>query len=338
MISSKSKIDKAGDILRDTPAPSDDALDLLSEWRGRHVYALNLAFQLLKGKTNSKEVGNNAIYGQRLKRVDSIISKLQRFPETNLSRLNDIGGCRVILSSYQKLMVLYSKLKKSRSILPYEKNYIIYPKSDGYRSIHLIYQCGSLDPKYAGLKIELQLRTKLQHAWATTVEIIDLFEGEKLKLGRGSKDWKQFFYLVADAFALYEQLPIRDAITKDELFNKIKILSDKLKVTDKLLAYRHAIRLIDSKTPLVHSKKIKIAKFFILQLMTRQSQIKIIPFSNVEIAQDRYMELEKEFILDPSVNIVMIKSDSVKKIKKSYPNYFADSKLFMETMSNIMKD
>ncbi len=70
-------------------------------WRGYYVYPLGLAFNLLKRYTD--KVGNKAIYGQRLKRIKSIVHKLERMPETKLSRMQDIGGCRVILSDYDNI-------------------------------------------------------------------------------------------------------------------------------------------------------------------------------------------------------------------------------------------
>ncbi len=192
---------------------------------------------------HTDKIGNNAIYGQRLKRVSSILHKLERLPKAQLSRLQDIGGCRVILSNYEKLRSLYTGLKKSKSISSKHKDYITYPKKDGYRGIHLIYNYGSKNIEYSGLKIEFQLRTKLQHAWATTVEIIDSFEGEQLKLGKGSEKWQRFFYLVADEFASFEELPLHDNTIENRL-SEIKQLCKDLKVIDKLQGYPKVIERV----------------------------------------------------------------------------------------------
>ena len=44
-------------------------------------------------------------------------------------------------------------------------DYIANPKSDGYRSIHLIYKYKNQRiPDWDGLLVEVQLRTKLQHS------------------------------------------------------------------------------------------------------------------------------------------------------------------------------
>ena len=80
------------------------------------------------------------------------------------------------------------------------------PKT-GYRGIHLIYRYKSERSKdYNGLRTEIQIRTKLQHLWATSVETVGLFTGEGLKFSQGSDEWLEFFRLVSELFAIEESL------------------------------------------------------------------------------------------------------------------------------------
>lgn len=319
----KSALNKAGDLLRINPKDTN-ALYKLSQWRASHAHPLSLAFNLIKKYTN--EVGNHALYGQRLKRISSILHKLNRNSEMKLSRMQDIGGCRVILSDYDKVFNLQSLLKKSRSITE-KDNYIHYPKYDGYRSIHLIYKCGSNDPEYSGLKVEIQLRTKLQHAWATTVEIVDIFENQNLKLGNGSEDWKEFFRLVSDEFARLEGLPVID-----RQGNKVRLkeLTDSLCVIDKLNSYRGTIKLGDTH-PTVGK-----AEFSILQLNLDTHTGELMIYHDLESAKDEYLNLETNYMNNDRVNILMLRMSDVKQIKKTYPNYFADSVKFVETLQKII--
>jgi ppGpp synthetase/RelA/SpoT-type nucleotidyltranferase len=77
------------------------------------------------------------------------------------------------------------------------KDYIKEPKPDGYRSYHLIcrYQGIHQDGAYKGLRIEIQIRSAMQHAWATAVETIDAFTGQALKTNiSGDVTWKRFFH------------------------------------------------------------------------------------------------------------------------------------------------
>ena len=91
---SNTQIVKAGKILIN-PSASDEemsaALEVLNNWRSSHAYPLQVIATNLRGKNK------NAIVVQRLKRLDSIIGKLRRFPNMSLYRMQDLGGCRVIL-------------------------------------------------------------------------------------------------------------------------------------------------------------------------------------------------------------------------------------------------
>ncbi len=42
------------------------------------------------------------------------------------------------------------------------------------------------------------------------------------------------------------------------------------------------------------------------------------------------------YIYEPSYNILMVKMDKINQIKKAYPNYFADSKIFLEQLNAIL--
>jgi hypothetical protein len=91
-------------------------------------------------------------------------------------------------------------------------------------------------------------------------------------------------------------------------------LCKELKVIDKLQGYPKVLeRVSDNK----HD-----ANFFILVLDTKQALIYIRPFKNSEGAQDFYIEQEKRYINDPAYNVLMVKMDSIKKIKKSHPGCF----------------
>ena len=73
--------------------------------------------------------------------------------------------------------------------------------------------------------IELQIRTRLQHAWATAVETMGIFIDHSLKSSQGPQDWLDFFSLVGNAFAYIEGSPTLskyDYLSKNEVFSKIK--------------------------------------------------------------------------------------------------------------------
>lgn len=55
--------------------------------------------------------------------------------------------------------------------------------------------------------MEIQLRTLLQHSWATAVEAVGLLRREDLKGGRGDPDWLRLFQIMASEMAEDEGAP-----------------------------------------------------------------------------------------------------------------------------------
>ena len=76
---SKSKIDWAGDTLISETSLSQEiegALEILDNWRAIHKYSLHIFKKRLKRV--SQRIHKEALVVQRLKRLPSIINKLQR--------------------------------------------------------------------------------------------------------------------------------------------------------------------------------------------------------------------------------------------------------------------
>jgi ppGpp synthetase/RelA/SpoT-type nucleotidyltranferase len=71
-------------------------------------------------------------------------------------------------------------------------------EADGYRSHHLSLEfkpAKKEDEAYAGRRIELQVRTRLQHSWATAIEAVSLYRNQDLKHHKGDADWLRLFAL-----------------------------------------------------------------------------------------------------------------------------------------------
>ena len=125
-----------------------------------------------------------------------------------LSRMHDIAGCRLIFSSVDELNEFRAGVLTSRASheLIGERNrynYIMTPKASGYRGVHDVYKYNvnsySGTP-WNGLRIELQYRTIVQHAWATAVEISDIVNATRLKFSEANRDITACFCSAAKSY------------------------------------------------------------------------------------------------------------------------------------------
>jgi ppGpp synthetase/RelA/SpoT-type nucleotidyltranferase len=166
-----------------------DALDIVNNWRSSHSFPLNTFTVGLKRR--AKGIDAQCIIAQRIKRMSSIELKLRRFPTMTKAQMQDLGGCRAVMSSVPAVNRLVKAYRSSDIKHPLQNcdDYITEPKSSGYRGVHLIYRYNS-DRKqtYNSLKIEMQLRTHLQHAWATAVETVGTLQRQALKSSQGDAD------------------------------------------------------------------------------------------------------------------------------------------------------
>lgn len=195
----RSKIKNIGKKLRtlgSTKKLNSDDLKVLTHWRDSHGASLNYLLRLIEKELNHKQIKvTEYSLTQRLKRIYSIKLKLDRFPNMQLSIMDDIAGVRVILEKLEDVDWLFNLLKEKNfkySLLKVN-NYISIPKPDGYRSLHLVYRTN----KWPEVQIELQLRTQLQHVWATAVEVFGTIVKTSFKTGDGENEWREFlsYYL-----------------------------------------------------------------------------------------------------------------------------------------------
>jgi ppGpp synthetase/RelA/SpoT-type nucleotidyltranferase len=137
----KGLLNRAGAKIRDRKDLTDDETSALEDWRAAHSYVLNTFKPLLWSRVRGKRI----VVAQRLKRRITIIDKLFREPKMELARMDDIAGCRLIFEDINGLEEFRSKFHSSRfnHKLKHEDadkyNYIIHPKSSGYRGVHEIY-------------------------------------------------------------------------------------------------------------------------------------------------------------------------------------------------------
>lgn len=334
-------VNEAGKVLRDDSADNnlakEAALIMINNWRTCHNFPLN-TFQVRLRK-KAKEVDNNSLVVQRIKRLASIKKKLERFPDMKLTQIQDIGGCRAILGtvSHVDTLVNIYKHRQSRGVkhkLAKEDDYIKDPKDSGYRGVHLVYKYNSdKNSSYKDLKIEIQIRSLLQHAWATAVETVDTFTSQSLKSSQGEKDWTRFFVLMSSVMAIKEDRPLvpNTPTTFEELREEIIVLEKKLGVITHLNAFRSSLKVLDT-SPITID-----AHYYLLELNITDRKFMIYSYKSNELhkASERYLALEKNNT-GKIIDAVLVSAESVGALKLAFPNYYLDTDLFLQTVKEVI--
>lgn len=228
---SRSQIIRAGKVVKKddiTEQERKDAIRVIDNWRAAHAFPLHVIYIHLRNMAKGHE---DIIVAERLKRLDSILNKLNREPSMSLWTMQDLGGCRFIVSSVDDIYKYADQYEHSRKrhILKSEYDYVKNPKTSGYRSLHRVYEYHSdkKDTYNKNMLIEIQYRTHLQHVWATAVETMGLFTNEAIKAGQGSRDVNRFFVLTSSLFAIREGQQIVPGTTPDvdELVHEIESIN-----------------------------------------------------------------------------------------------------------------
>ncbi len=348
---SNKQLNRYGDTLRKNVISHPDyqsAVNNISEWRALHegpLQSLNSSLRKKLSKlTKSAEyrLDGNHIVSRRLKRMPSIEAKLKRFDDMQLSRVEDIGGLRVILKDMRHIRVFLDDLKyyesKSKSfVITRERNYINPTKKgeikqDGYKSFHQVYKCIA-NNKHHGLKLELQIRTYLQHAWATAVETLGIIQKTPYKSGKGEEDYKEFFRLVSIAFSHIENTHILQEyqhFSLQEICIKIYELNKKLKIIEYLRSFS-----------VTHGRFNTKKHYYVMRLDIDKSLVNIVSYDKNDFHSAR--DLYKQYELEVEQNnknweVVLISINDIKKLRTAYPNYFLDAKKFTNKLESLLQN
>ncbi|MBF0698033.1 RelA/SpoT domain-containing protein [Actinomyces bowdenii] len=179
---SKSAARKAGTNLRRIARGEGHELDLetvlatIDAYRGGFISPLRAVNDELSALLEEHRI--DADVSQRLKRMSTIVEKItQRESGLDLSRMQDIGGCRAVLVT-DSVKALYTLCRLvcdhwAGAVKRYS-DYVETPRPSGYRAIHVIVE-------QDGHLVEIQLRTQRMHQWAQIVEGLGDALGENYK-------------------------------------------------------------------------------------------------------------------------------------------------------------
>jgi ppGpp synthetase/RelA/SpoT-type nucleotidyltranferase len=312
-----------------TPEEIQAARDVLSNYRLAHAFPLNAVTVTVKQR--ALDVNPNAVVAERRKRLPTILDKLKRHPTMSVTTMQDLGGCRVVYESVAEVDELVAVLPD----LPRSKNRVtrVYdylrgdpgPRDSGYRGVHLVYEYGASKSEYHGLRIELQVRTQLQHAWATAVETMDLFSGSELKYGKGDPEVLRYFVLVSSLMA-YEEgttpVPGADGPAED-LTAELAELEERVGILQRLRGYESIVG--------EHAKTDR-RNALTLELRRREGILTVTVHETLAEAEARLTELEA--LDDDNLDAVLINIARISQLRDAYPNYYAETGRFKDFVAS----
>ena len=307
-----------------------EAIRIVSDWRMTHLLPLREFVEQITSYF-AKESVFYAFYSQRIKRMTSIIEKLQVNESTGmrLGGLQDIGGARFVFDTLDELTECQKALSAfvpEHFELEKVNDYIVNPKESGYRSIHYVYKYHSANIDYDGLRIELQIRTRLEHSWAMAVETASLISRTSLKANiEDHSVWREFFKLVSAIFAQKEACPVN---VRYAGYTHERYCADYLEYLDKhkLLYQLQALRVTVSDEDTFAS----VNNGYCLLLINFRMRIvtpRIYPLEQEDAASAMFSQTEQSLNEDEAVILVSI--EKMQELREAYPSYFLDTKEFL---------
>jgi hypothetical protein len=316
-----------------------EAFSIANQWRDSHAHPMRSLHHTLRAHIRLR--GLDGLTAARLKRMNAIRGKLRRMSgrkrPLGLETFQDLGGCRAIMGSMQDATALVSTLRdRSRHVLWDQNDYIHEARPTGYRSHHLKFKYqGSGDKQvFNGRRVEVQIRTDLQHSWATAVEAVGLFCGEELKSGKGSPEWLRLFALMSAEFAEAEGCdPAKGMLDRSIRVRELKELAGHLGAVQVLenmsTAFFWSLDAVEvSGTP----------KYYMIEYERETRQVRVTPKFQSRFAVRSYEDAE---IIDnltgqDTSDVVLIEGVKLENLKRAYPNYFGDVQLFKMQLGELV--
>lgn len=338
-------IRKIGEKLREGIELTEEEKLEFDNFREAHNIIIKLFTIELKKVNFSKQ----HLTASRNKRIETIISKLCRPEKPKLDRIHDIAGTRIIFENIKSLEDYIDILENTELVNFKEKinedknryNYIKNPKSDGYRSIHKVFYYSSnipystLNEKSFNLenkKIELQLRTRLQHIWATTVEIYDIINKSNIKTGTHNKLETKEGLFFKKCSLVFEGIESNDV-------EKIKININEIFRDKDLVEIYNRLKGIKNIKNIQLPKTLGSDEVFILITDLNKGKTTFFTTDPIEkndkqdtfLINASYRRLEEKNTKGEYILLLLTLGD-IKKLKNVYPNYFLNTNEFISIL------
>jgi ppGpp synthetase/RelA/SpoT-type nucleotidyltranferase len=335
---SKATLDKAGRILggRQEIATEQDleVEDVFDQYRKSHLQPLSeTTLELQHWLT---QYGSAYYIAQRLKRKPQILRKLRRF-SVRLTQLQDIGGCRIIVQTNADVDRLLSFLNDKvaadgRITLGRATDYRERGRDDsGYRAVHLILE-------RSGLKLELQIRSRIQHYWAESIERTSVIYGHYLKELDGDpvvvnyfKELSDLFYEIESGRTPNTQHKLTVARVREEA-ESIILQSERRKVFSSYVN-EGIIKTLIEKEKRLGGRGLN-NWIFVFDWNAGSFVSWDIVERDPDVAIRKYVEHERSFPAEHGFEVVLVGSSEVATVRETHSHYFgidADSSV-LETL------
>lgn len=318
---SKRQIRDAGQALCERMPYTEDAV---RTFRIAHNWRMAHALPMIREKGMlTRLVGNSGDTAGRIKRMDSIRKKLRRSPIT-LERMQDLAGIRAIVASMDDVRHVQAwYLDRSDQIARHD-DYIADPKPSGYRSVHLIRRYAGSSEAHQGQKVEIQIRTRLQHIWATAGEAVGAVRGEDLKAGEGDPEWLRLLAIMAGHFAELEGCPVPPGVP-----TSIGERRDELRALDEKLTASALMGVMGAQER--GSRANEIA--YLVRLDAVSNTVVIEPKPSYLDGGEGYFGQSDA---GETVQSVLVSVNGLEALRRTYANYFLDVADFLAHMRQAM--
>jgi Region found in RelA / SpoT proteins len=310
-----------------------DVFSIASNWRDSHAYPMRKVRNLVRHKIRRLKLSGNTV--ARLKHMPSIRRKLRDQP-WKLNQLQDLAGCRAIIPTIDGVNELIDSLRRNHNhAIHREDPYIREPKRDGYRCHHIVLKFrGDGDEEvFNGRRVEIQVRTRLQHSWATAVETVGLFRQENMKAGLGNPEWLRLFKLMSAQFAAEEGCPEPENVSGgDARLREIVELDKALNAANTLDTLAYAVRYVDTYT----FDPQNTAEYFLIRYDSESRVVSVETQYSPRLSVQSYDDAEFDaYKAGPQKRAVLVEADDIDNLYAAYPNYFGDVQIFKLKLKEI---
>lgn len=325
VVLTKTLIDRAGAALaKDQFRNADQMVEMEEAFDGyRKAHLEPLSETTLELQSWLDEYGADYYIAQRLKRKPQIIRKLNRL-SVRLTQLQDIGGCRIIVERNAQvdeiLVFLKEKVEANKGLkITRVTDYRGQGRDiTGYRSVHVLLERD-------GRKLELQLRSRVQHYWAESIERTSVIYGRHLKESEGDPVVIRYFHRLSDAFYEIESGRAPSARSRIEI-DKLKVDAESIIRASGLSGAVDSFVNEDIIKALVETERRnpnpinnwiivfdwKSGEFVSWDIVGR----------NPDDAIEAYVRYENNFSAEQNFEVVLIGSSRVATVRKTHSHYF----------------